>query len=298
MPRSPEGVYTKPPGTNGGPPNTPISSTAYNNLMNDIAQDLNTPRPVVAGGTGGNNAIGGLDGLHTASVPIPASATTDLAGATGVSVLITGNSDIEEFGTVHAGATRVLTFEEALTLIYDADDTKIILPRGENYTVAAGEVITMMSEGDGVWRLVSSSSGSGAKSRFLANKNGVNQAIPDAATIITFGNEVFDEGGIYDHTTSTFTPPVGKVYLVHAQIVMPMDGADRGIECRILRDGSLFAKGFDSGGGDDNLTAGPQVTIPIVGDGAAYTVQISRPIAISYSVSGAVTDTFFWALEQ
>jgi hypothetical protein len=157
MPRSPEGVYSKPPGTNGGPPNSPISSTAYNSLMNDIAQDLNTPRPVVAGGVGANTAIGGIDNLHTASVPIPSSTTTDLSGATGISVLITGNTSIEEFGTANAGAIRVLTFEDDLTIVFDEADVKIIMPKAEDYEVRAGEVITFISEGAGVWRMVSTS---------------------------------------------------------------------------------------------------------------------------------------------
>lgn len=39
---------------------TTISSNVHNSTMNDIAQDLNTPRPIVAGGTGATNADGAL----------------------------------------------------------------------------------------------------------------------------------------------------------------------------------------------------------------------------------------------
>lgn len=55
MPRNGAGVYSTPTGTHGTP-NTTILSTAYNTNVDDVATDLNTPRPLVAGGTGVNNA--------------------------------------------------------------------------------------------------------------------------------------------------------------------------------------------------------------------------------------------------
>jgi hypothetical protein len=54
MPRTND-IYSVPPGTDGVP-NATISSTAYNNFVHDVETDLNTPRPIVAGGTGANNA--------------------------------------------------------------------------------------------------------------------------------------------------------------------------------------------------------------------------------------------------
>ena len=55
MPRNGSGIYSTPPGTDGVP-NTTIDSARYNNNVHDVETDLNTPRPVVAGGTGTNNA--------------------------------------------------------------------------------------------------------------------------------------------------------------------------------------------------------------------------------------------------
>jgi hypothetical protein len=43
--------------------NTTISSAVENGTINDIAQDLNTPRPIVAGGTGGSSATQALFNL-------------------------------------------------------------------------------------------------------------------------------------------------------------------------------------------------------------------------------------------
>ena len=54
MPRDASGIYTQP-----FPlviDDTPIESAVYNGFTTDVATDLNAPRPVVAGGTGANNA--------------------------------------------------------------------------------------------------------------------------------------------------------------------------------------------------------------------------------------------------
>ena len=55
MPRDGSGVYSTPPGTHGTP-NTTILSANYNSNVDDVAADLNTPRPIVAGGTGASDA--------------------------------------------------------------------------------------------------------------------------------------------------------------------------------------------------------------------------------------------------
>lgn len=65
MSRDGSGVYHVPAGTYGIP-NTTIASTPYNANVDDVAQDLNTPRPIVAGGTGATNgpaALANLGGL-------------------------------------------------------------------------------------------------------------------------------------------------------------------------------------------------------------------------------------------
>jgi hypothetical protein len=62
MPRDPSGNYTYPPGTPGIPDQT-IVSAKYNGYLDDVAQDLNSPRPIIAGGTGAVNADNALANL-------------------------------------------------------------------------------------------------------------------------------------------------------------------------------------------------------------------------------------------
>jgi hypothetical protein len=54
MPRDGSDIYHMPPGTLGIP-DTTIESNKYNAFALDIQQEANTPRPVVAGGTGASN---------------------------------------------------------------------------------------------------------------------------------------------------------------------------------------------------------------------------------------------------
>jgi hypothetical protein len=62
MPRDGSGVYSTPPGTHGTP-NATILSAAYNGNVDDVATDLNTPRPIVAGGTGSTTPAAALTAL-------------------------------------------------------------------------------------------------------------------------------------------------------------------------------------------------------------------------------------------
>jgi hypothetical protein len=62
MPRDGLSQYAPPPGTNGIT-NYTIESTKYNGFVADVTQDLNLPRPIVAGGTGATSATQALFNL-------------------------------------------------------------------------------------------------------------------------------------------------------------------------------------------------------------------------------------------
>lgn len=62
MPRNGSGVFSHVPGTDAVSGQT-IDSDSYNQRMDDYETDANTPRPVVAGGTGADNAADALTNL-------------------------------------------------------------------------------------------------------------------------------------------------------------------------------------------------------------------------------------------
>lgn len=148
MPRNGSGVMSWPPNTQGVP-NTKVSSTRYNAFLADLLQDLNAARPINAGGTGGNTAISGNDGLNTTGADMPSAGTLNLGSATGVVVNVTGTTTITALGTVNSGAIRTLVFAGALTLTHNA--TSLILPGAANIATAAGDVATFRSKGAGNW---------------------------------------------------------------------------------------------------------------------------------------------------
>lgn len=87
-----------------------------------------------------------------ASATIASASTTDLGGADGESVRVTGTTTINSFGTAYAGCKREVSFAGALTLVNSAN---IILPRGVNLVTVAEDVYTFRCTAPGVWRLVS-----------------------------------------------------------------------------------------------------------------------------------------------
>lgn len=80
---------------------------------------------------------------------IASASTTNIGAATGNYVNITGTTSITAFDTVQAGIRRILNFNSALTLTYNA--TSLILPSAANITTAGGDIATFVSLGSGNW---------------------------------------------------------------------------------------------------------------------------------------------------
>ncbi len=98
-------------------------------------------------------AVAQADALHTRGTTVASASTTNIAGASGLFVHISGVTTINGFGTAPAGVMRIITFDGALTINHSP--TGIILPGGENFLTAAGASGLVVSEGAGVWRLIS-----------------------------------------------------------------------------------------------------------------------------------------------
>ncbi|EJK83529.1 hypothetical protein [Rhizobium sp. AP16] len=81
MPRNGSGVYSLPPGSSFTP-NTLIQSAVVNGINQDLATDLNVPRPVVAGGTGASSVAGAQTVLAIGRMQIGSEVA--LSGATNI----------------------------------------------------------------------------------------------------------------------------------------------------------------------------------------------------------------------
>lgn len=108
----------------------------------------------ISGGTGGTFTGGALTSAldEAKAADIASAATTDIGGAAGNFVHVTGTTTITALGTAQAGARRIVRFAGALILTHNA--TSLILPTGANITTAANDCAVFVSEGSGNWRCV------------------------------------------------------------------------------------------------------------------------------------------------
>lgn len=149
MPRDGNGVYS--PDWTPAQPNTPISSGNANAMVNDLAEDLNTPRPVSAGGTGQSTAVSAIDALSGNASTVSSAGTTNIVTTSSQNVTISGGTTITGFSTAPAGVKRFITFASSLTLTHHA--TNLILPGAANITTGAGDTCIAISLGSGNWRV-------------------------------------------------------------------------------------------------------------------------------------------------
>ena len=91
---------------------------------------------------------------------IASATTTDIGAATGNYVNVTGVTTITGLGTVQAGTRRIVNFNGALTLTYNA--TSLILPTSASIVTVAGDTAQFVSLGAGNWVCISYQRVSGA----------------------------------------------------------------------------------------------------------------------------------------
>ena len=97
----------------------------------------------------GGNATGAI---NETAVTLASASTTDIGGAAGNAVRVSGVATITALGTAQSGARRSLTFSGAATLTQNP--TSLILPGAANIVTAAGDAAEFESLGSGNWRCV------------------------------------------------------------------------------------------------------------------------------------------------
>jgi hypothetical protein len=113
-------VYTTLAGTHGIP-DTTIASTPYNLNVDDVATDLNAPRPIIAGGTGANSAF---------------DARVNLLAERANQVVTNFDSHVWEFGSFSsaAGATAAPTANEFAGIVYGVDLNNLVVEARDRLT--------------------------------------------------------------------------------------------------------------------------------------------------------------------
>jgi len=167
---------------------------------------------------------------------IASAATTNLCGATGNFVHITGTTTITGLGSCQAGTRIVAEFTGALTLSYNA--TSLILPGAANIATKAGDTMTAVSEGSGNWRVIHYSSTSNL-------------------AVVSITRQTFTSSG-------TYTPHAGMLYCL-VRLQAPGGGSGG---TAATTTGNLAASGGGGAGGyAERLLTAAQI-------GASQTVTI------------------------
>jgi microcystin-dependent protein len=101
--------------------------------------------------TSGGTLNGALN--YAPPVTLASAATVNIGAAASNVVNITGTTTITSFGTIAAGAVRIVNFQGALILTYNA--TSMILPGGTSIATAANDAGVFQSLGSGNWKCIS-----------------------------------------------------------------------------------------------------------------------------------------------
>lgn len=93
-----------------------------------------------------------LDALRAVGANIASGSTVDLSTATGDTLVVTGSTPIDSFGTADAGVERTIIAQDGVVVNASAN---IITPDGTDITIPEGGSLTLKSIGSGVWQVTS-----------------------------------------------------------------------------------------------------------------------------------------------
>jgi hypothetical protein len=219
LPRDGSNIYHRPPGTDAVT-DTTIESTKYNANVADVEQDLNTPRPIVAGGTGATTGPAALIAL----------------GGEQAKQVIT-NFDSATFvpGSFYAaaGATSAPVAGHAFAgIAYYADATNMVI-QARDITDPAHLVYTRIMSG-GVWGTFGTEG--------YVQKAGDTMTGPLTVNgVITGTTNVLSDG----YYVSTITPTTGSYYFGNSGTkYLSYDGTNFTLNGGTLNVGNVDSSGY------------------------------------------------------
>ncbi len=130
------------------------------------------------------------------------------------------------------------------------------------------------------------------KAAFSAHKNGSNQSIGStSATKVTFGTELFDDGGYFDAATNyRWTPPAGRHWIGARAATTGLSDL---VSLNLYKNGSLFRK-LDSR--ETGTSENPDLAGSTIVDASGtdyYEIFVDSASDSTYSVVGSATETWF-----
>lgn len=133
---------------------------------------------------------------------------------------------------------------------------------------------------------------------FSAHKNSVDQSITTTAeTKLTFGSELWDDGGFFDAANSKWTPPAGLVQINARAFFLVANEVDQVQHyCAVYKNGSLYRLGesIASSGVAAGLSVGVSFTDKANGtDFYEFYVAVLSVVGGARTIFGSPTFTYF-----
>lgn len=151
MARDGSGIYSKPSGTTAVS-STTIESAKFNQVIDDIAADLNTARPIVAGGTGATSASAARTNLGaTATGAALFTAADAAAGRTALGLASAVAAADYGFSTAGTAAANKTALDAAIAA---AEGRQVIVDAGDDFSCDAVTVtgdLDILFTGTGRW---------------------------------------------------------------------------------------------------------------------------------------------------
>lgn len=265
-------------------------SVIPNGTIDDISgeQDVNPA----------NLTLGGVLNLAQ-STNLASAATTDIAtGATGNYIVITGTTTITAFGTVQAGAMRLLEFAASLTLTHNA--TSLILPDGVNIVTKVGDLCEMLSLGSGNWKctryLRKQEYGDSVASATTTDLSTATGSVVDIAGTTTITGLGTAEVGVTKRlrftNTLTFTHNAVSLIIPGGASITTAVGDIADVVS--LGSGNWYVANYTKANGQP-LVGAPYVGLALDGAdiGSASTVDLSTATGTVVKITGTTTITSF-----
>jgi len=132
---------------------------------------------------------------------------------------------------------------------------------------------------------------------FRANRNGTDQTGVASATttLVSFNNEVFDDGNCFDTTNAKWTPPAGLVWLgAQIRVINGLIAAGTQVFCQIRKNGTAVVNGIVVEPVANGAVVVPVAVVDNANGSDYYDVVVNTATTSgTYDVSGAAAASYF-----
>jgi hypothetical protein len=199
-----------------------ITEVKYGVIQDGLPENVLTSGTNSTIGTANITTLNMSGAINQALTTMASASTMSIGAAPANYIIVTGTTTITAFDSITAGAVRTLRFSDTVTVTYNA--TTMLLPGATNIVAYAGDVLTFVSGGSGIWRCTDIQRYKTFRGVKVYNNSGGTQSIATTATTkIIFNITEFDTDSFWNPSTTRIEIPAGVSYVKLVGIVSWID---------------------------------------------------------------------------